>query len=73
MAKKLVIASADLPNIIAGQTQVFIRFRVVSEDKNRSSAWTPIFSVTPSTPYINLNINEISNNINDLYAMTVVL
>jgi hypothetical protein len=51
MAKKIIIPKGQLPNIISGHTQCFLRFRIVSEDKNRVSAWTPIFSVTPTIPY----------------------
>jgi len=53
MAKKIVIPKGDLPNLIAGETQCFLRFRIVSEDKNRVSAWTPIFGITPTVPYTN--------------------
>jgi len=53
MAKKIVIPKGDLPNLIAGETQCFLRFRVVSEDRNRVSAWTPIFGITPTVAYTN--------------------
>lgn len=65
MSKKLIIKSGDLPDIISGETQIFVRYRVVSEDKNRVSAWTPIFSVTPTIPYVN-NITQITNDITQI-------
>jgi hypothetical protein len=52
MSKKAIISKSDLNNIIYGQSTVYVRYRLVSEDKNRFSAWTPIFSLTPSMTYI---------------------
>lgn len=53
MAKKIVIPKEQLPNLIAGETLCFLRFRIVSEDRNRVSAWTPVFGVLPTIPYTN--------------------
>lgn len=53
MAKKIVIPKEQLPNLIAGETLCFLRFRIVSEDRNRVSAWTPVFGLTPTVPYTN--------------------
>lgn len=53
MAKKIIIPKEQLPNLIAGETLCFLRFRIVSEDKNRVSAWTPIYGITPTVPYTN--------------------
>jgi len=51
MSKRIVIPKEQLPNLIAGEAECFIRFRIISSDRNRLSAWTPIFSVTPTIPY----------------------
>lgn len=48
---RIVIPKDQLPNVIAGQTECFLRFRIISGDRNRLSAWTPIFSVTPTVSY----------------------
>ncbi len=48
MAKKIIIPKEQLPNLIAGETLCFLRFRIVSEDRNRVSAWTPVFGVLPT-------------------------
>ena len=53
MSKKAIISKNDLNNIIYDQSTVYIRYRLVSEDKNRFSAWTPIFSLTPNMTYVN--------------------
>jgi hypothetical protein len=52
MSKKVVIPKSSLNNIIAGQSIVYVRYRLVSEDRNRVSAWTPIFSIIPTSVYI---------------------
>ena len=53
MTKKIIIEAKDLPSLIAGETDVFLRFRIVSSDRNRVSAWSPIFSATPTIPFVN--------------------
>jgi hypothetical protein len=46
--KNVLIATEDLPQLQEGQTNYIIRYRIVSEDKNRYSAWTPIIVVQDS-------------------------
>ncbi len=46
--KNVVIPVEELPPLQDGQTNYIIRYRVVSEDKNRSSAWTPLIVVQDS-------------------------
>jgi hypothetical protein len=43
--KNVVIPTEDLPPLQPQQTNYVIRYRVVSEDKNRSSAWSPIITI----------------------------
>ena len=50
---KVVIPASQLPSLLPGETDVFLRFRIVSEDRNRISAWSPIFSATPTVPFVN--------------------
>ena len=47
MSKKLVIPRKNLPDPSVYDAQYRIRYRLVSEDRNRFSSWTPIFSVNP--------------------------
>lgn len=42
--KKVTIESTDLPGVNS-ENQYLVRFRVVSEDKNRTSHWSPIYKV----------------------------
>lgn len=46
--KNVLIPISDLPLIPEGQTNYIIRYRIVSEDKNRASAWTPLIVVQDS-------------------------
>lgn len=39
--------SALLPPVNSDTGGYFVRFRVVSQDKNRKSAWSPVYSVVP--------------------------
>lgn len=63
MSKKIVVPARDLPPLIGGQTDVFLRFRIVSSDRNRVSAWTPIFSATPTIPFVTTDITNLQNNV----------
>jgi hypothetical protein len=35
--KKIVIPAAEIPNLL------FLRYRLVSEDRNQTSHWSPMF------------------------------
>ena len=48
---KLVIPVNDLPAPSMTNSTYEVRFRITSEDKNRVSAWTPIFTVDPELQY----------------------
>jgi hypothetical protein len=46
MSQKIVISADDLLNLGVDQDpELYVRYRLVSEDRNRVSAWTPIFVV----------------------------
>lgn len=54
--KKVIIPKADLPAIDANNFTYNVRYRIVSEDKNRNSHWSRIYTVDassliPSTPF----------------------
>ena len=49
MAKQIRIPYVNLPDINAETGQYQIRYRISSQDRNRLSAWSPIFSL--STPF----------------------
>lgn len=45
--KKVIIKQSDLPPISSDTNSHLVRFRIVSNDGNRSSHWSPIYSVAP--------------------------
>jgi hypothetical protein len=45
--KKVIVQNADLPPVdINGE--YFLRYRLISEDRNRVSHWSPIYNINPS-------------------------
>lgn len=46
--KKITIANSDLPDILAKEEGYLVRYRVVSEDKNRVSHWSPLKLISPN-------------------------
>jgi hypothetical protein len=49
-AKKVTIEKKDLPPL-SPDGEYLIRYRVISEDKNRKSSWSPIYSLS-ALPFI---------------------
>lgn len=54
--KKLVIPKNQLPPV-GDNNEYILRYRIISDDKNRSSHWSPIFSVPAS------QIEEVDGNL----------
>lgn len=81
--KKVIIKKADLPAYSGENQSYIVRYRVVSEDRNRNSHWSPQYrlpipaqaqveysiSADPATKMINLvwQTPESSNNKFDIY------
>lgn len=66
MSKKIIIPRNSLPDPDILNSNYEIRYRIISEDRNRQSSWTPIFSVDPGlsyTPVGNLNIQKVTSYI----------
>jgi len=42
--KKVVIENADLPPVDSNG-EYFLRYRIISEDRNRTSHWSPVYNV----------------------------
>lgn len=45
--KKVIIPKNELPSVDLNNLKYNVRYRIVSEDKNRISYWSKIYSVTP--------------------------
>lgn len=52
MAKKIVIKKEDLPNINILTKKYNVRYRIITDDRNRFSYWSPIYGVDPEYQYI---------------------
>jgi hypothetical protein len=50
--KKARIINNSLPEIISGLEGYLVRYRIVSEDRNRLSHWSPIVLVQPSYDFV---------------------
>lgn len=57
--KKVVILKKDLPDYLGTNESLFykIRYRLISEDKNRTSSWSPIYEVGDTSTQIELGFN----------------
>ena len=58
---KIIIKKEDLPPISADDTGYNVRVRLISQDRNRSSFWTPLVTIASpqvtAIPYITHTIN----------------
>ena len=52
--KKAIILKSSLPAVNSDTSAYTVRYRIISEDKNRTSHWSPIF-VTNSIPIESVN------------------
>lgn len=51
MTKRIVIPRESLPDPDTSGPEYQIRFRIISDDRNRKSAWSPIYSIDPDFIY----------------------
>lgn len=75
MAKKIVIPRKNLPDINAETGGYEVRFRLTTEDRNRFSYWSPIFSVDPGFTYVsgNIDIAKSSNHVNIIWDAVKII
>ena len=45
--QKVVVLKENLPALLYESGEYALRYRVISEDKNRFSAWSPIYRINP--------------------------
>lgn len=50
--KRYSVKNSDLPPIYVPEEGYILRYRVVSEDKNRTSHWSPLFVVKPEYTFV---------------------
>ena len=61
--KKVVIPKSTLPNVTP-DNKYFVRYRIVSQDKNRVSAWSPTFELNAIAP-TPLSASNVTYSINN--------
>jgi hypothetical protein len=71
--KKIKIEQDNLPTISSSTEKYDVRYRVVSEDKNRSSHWSPIVTIDPQYVYVSGNISIVSSGITTVAWDTVTI
>jgi hypothetical protein len=59
--KKTRIKKADLPSINIDQEGYTLRYRIISEDKNRVSHWSSVETIKPDYNFVSGNINFASS------------
>lgn len=67
--KKIIIPKSKLPGFFGNNRQYVLRYRFISEDKNRTSHWSPVYKIiAEDTPVEILNsmIIDTSNKIINL-------
>jgi len=60
--KKVKISKDNLPTINSITGAYSVRYRIISEDKNRTSAWSSVYSVDPNYTYVSGKINISSSS-----------
>ena len=71
--KKIKITQDSLPTINSITEKYDVRYRVVSEDKNRTSHWSPIINIDPQYIYVPGNITIVSSGITTVAWDTVTI
>jgi hypothetical protein len=65
VVKKVVIKKEDLPAFNGTEQNYLVRYRIVSEDRNRTSHWSPYYAVaTPTASQVACSVTVLSNVIN---------
>lgn len=59
--KKVIIGKGSLPPLNGDTEQYVVRYRIISEDRNRVSHWSPQYYVPITTP-----------NVEDIYNVSIV-
>ncbi len=71
--KKTRIKKENLPPLDSGQNGYVFRYRVVSEDKNRTSHWSPIIALNPGYSYQSGSISHAQSGSINIVAWDSVI
>jgi hypothetical protein len=56
--KKVIIKQSDLPPLMVENQGYVFRYRIISDDKNRRSHWSPIKNIKPEFTFVAKTINH---------------
>lgn len=67
--KKAAFLQENLPDINVDLEGYLVRYRILSEDRNRTSHWSPTFLVKPNYDFFsgNTDLSKVSNHINIIW------
>lgn len=73
--KKAKVLQADLPTMNSETNTYSIRYRIVSEDRNRVSHWSPIIAIDPGYTYVpgNIVISKTSSYVNIIWDPVTIM
>jgi hypothetical protein len=71
--KKVKVEQDSLPTLSSLTEKYDVRYRIVSEDKNRTSHWSPIVTIDPQYVYVSGNISIVSSGITTVAWDTVTI
>ena len=71
--KKVRVDQTSLPTINSVTEKYDVRYRIISEDKNRTSHWSPIITIDPQYTYVPGNITIVSSGITTVAWDTVTI
>ena len=71
--KKIKITQDSLPTINSITEKYDVRYRIISEDKNRTSHWSPIVNIDPQYIYVPGNITIVSSGVTTVAWDTVTI
>jgi hypothetical protein len=63
--KKIVISASDLPGFGAVDGGYTVRYRIITEDRNQFSEWSPLYFFPTENEFVNVGENNASLFVND--------
>ena len=71
--KKAIVPKESLPPVDSETAGYVVRYRIISEDKNRASHWSPITTIDPQYVYVPGEITIVSSGITTVVWDTVTI
>lgn len=60
--KKAIVSILNMPPIDSQDEGYWVRYRIISDDRNRTSSWSPILLIKPEYTFVSGNIAFTKNN-----------